>query len=271
VNHVSDVHCRLLYGQIMFGNLVTMTYGIPPGYSVSDGYIEMPCDQALWDALTEDRWHEAALHKGLSSTLNAKDAVTMVMNGNSTSTVPPECWEWSPFAISVVINIIAIHIWHITQGSYVFSGSLSSTQVDDAQKPQSLAQTEAALSRCRALITQANSDADYPWTDAETPLLFNCLALLRASYCRAFTGHSAADSMMLLKDSQEEFARSIEDFLAMPQNRGDLVARAVNRAFEGMVIPYRAGTLLIKKTAALTWGVGHALAGWEIGMLPNPH
>ncbi len=250
----------------MFGNLVTMTYGIPPGYSVvSDGYIEMPCDQSLWDALTEDQWHEAALRKGQSSSLNVKEAVSMVMNGNSTKSVPQECWEWSPFAISVVINVISIHIWHITQGSYFVGGSSSAGPVDDSQKSQTLAQTEAALSRCRALITQANSDADYPWTEAETPLLFNCLALLRVSYCRAFTGHSAADSMMLLKESQEEFTASIEDFVAMPQNRGNLVARAVSRAFEGMLIPYKAGTLLIKKTAALTWAVGHALAGWEVG------
>ncbi|KAJ9603158.1 hypothetical protein H2200_012453 [Cladophialophora chaetospira] len=259
---------RALYGQIMFGNLVTMTYGIPPGYSsISDGYIEMPCDQSLWDALTEDQWHEASLRKGQSSPLNVKDAVSLVMNGNSTTSVPQECWEWSPFAISVVINVISIHIWHITQGSYFFGKFSSPGQADESQKSQILAQTEAALSRCRALITQANSDADYPWTEAETPLLFNCLALLRVSYCRAFTGHSAADSMMLLTESQEEFSASIEDFVAMPQNRGNLVARAVSRAFEGMLIPYKAGTMLIKKTAALTWAVGHALAGWEVALL----
>ncbi|KIW22291.1 uncharacterized protein PV07_12192 [Cladophialophora immunda] len=259
---------RVLYGQIMFGNLVTMTYGIPPGYSlVSDGFIEMPCDQSLWDALTEEQWHEAATRKGQTSSLNIIEAVSMVMNGNSTKTVPQECWEWSPFAISVVINVISIHIWHITQGSYFFGDFSSPGQSNETQKSQTLAQTEAALSRCRALITQASSDADYPWTEAETPLLFNCLALLRASYCRAFTGHSAADSMMLLKESQEEFMASIEDFVALPQNRGNLVARAVGRAFEGMLIPYKAGTMLIKKTAALTWAIGHALAGWETALL----
>ncbi|KIW74395.1 hypothetical protein Z517_12335 [Fonsecaea pedrosoi CBS 271.37] len=259
---------RLLYGQIMFGNLVTMTYGIPPGYSlVSDGFIEMACDQSLWDALTEEQWHEAAMRKGQSSRLNVREAVSMVMNGNSVKTVPQECWEWSPFAISVVINVISIHIWHITQGSYFFGDLSSPGPSNETQKSQTLAQTEAALSRCRALITQASSDADYPWTEAETPLLFNCLALLRVSYCRAFTGHSAADSMVLLKESQEEFMTSIEDFIALPQNRGNLVARAVGRAFEGMLIPYKAGTLLIKKTAALTWAIGHALAGWEAALL----
>jgi hypothetical protein len=73
--------------------------------------------------------------------------------------------------------------------------------------------------------------------------------------------------MMLLKENQVEFDESIEDFIGLPQNRGDLVARAVSRAFEGMLIPCKAGTMLIKKTAALTWSIGHALAGWEISLL----
>lgn len=257
---------RLLYGHIMFGNLVTMTYGIPPGYSaVSDGYIEMPCDQSLWDASSEEEWDQAARRKGKSSTLTIGDAVSMVMYGDSVKSVPEECWLWSPFAISVVINVVSIQIWHITQGSYFFGNFSSLGQPQESQKSQILAQTEAALSRCRALITQARSDADYPWTDAETPLLFNCLALLRVSFCRAFTGIRAADSMILLKESHAELMSSIEDFVALPQDRSDLVTRAVSRAFEGMLIPYKSGTLLIKKTAALTWAVGHALAGYDAG------
>lgn len=284
---------RLLYGHIMFGNLVTMTYGIPPGYSVvSDGYIEMPCDQSLWDASTEAEWQDAAGRKGKTSPLSIRDAVSRVMYGNPMpKAVPEECWVWSPFAVSVVINVISIQIWHITQGSYFFSNfnnsgfSSSSSSAPAAspaaanakpptalenQKSQILAQTEAALSRCRALITQARSDADYAWTEAEGPLLFNCLALLRVSYCRAFTGIGATDSLILLKEGHRELMASIEDFVAMPQERGDLVARAVSRAFEGMLIPYRSGTLLIKKTAALTWAVGHALAGFDAGKQITP-
>ncbi len=32
-----------------------------------------------------------------------------------------------------------------------------------------------------------------------------------------------------------------------------------------MLIPYKMGTSLLKKTAALTWAVEHALAGWDAG------
>ncbi|EXJ77119.1 hypothetical protein A1O3_10277 [Capronia epimyces CBS 606.96] len=259
---------RLLYGHIMFGNLVTMTYGIPPGYSiVSDGYLEMPCEQCLWDASTAEKWHELAAWTGKSSSMSLRDAVSSLMCANPSKGVPDECWAWSPFAVSVVINAVSIQIWHITQGSYSlghFSGHGSSAE---AQKPQLLVQTEAALSRCRALITQVRSDADYAWSEADGPLLFNCLALLRVSYCRTFAGIGGADSMILLKESRAELVASIEDFVAMPQDRSDRVTRAVSRAFEGLLIPYKSGTLLVKKTAALTWAIGHALAGWDAALL----
>lgn len=253
-----------------------MTYGIPPGYSiVSDGYIEMPCDQSLWDASTADQWHELAICKAKSSPLSLRDAVSRVMYGNCPKTVPEECWAWSPFAVSVVVNAVSIQLWHITQGSYFFgefagrgNGNGNGNGIwnsGETQKPQTLLQAEAALSRCRALITQARTDADYAWTEAEGPLLFNCLALLRVSYCRAFTGIGAADSMMLLKESHEELMASVEDFVAVPQDRSELITRAVSRAFEGMLIPYKIGHSLLQKTAALTWAVEHALAGWDAG------
>ncbi len=263
----TDILGRLLYGHVLYGNLVTMTFGIPPGYSiVSDGYIEMPCDQSLWDAPNAEQWQALAAVKGKSSPLSLRDAVSRIMYGNTPKAVPEECWSWSPFAVNVVINAVSIQLWHIAQGSY-FLGELSGVvgKPQEAQKSQILTQAEAALSRCRALITQARTDADYAWTEAEGPLLFNCLALLRVSYCRAFTGTGGADSTILLKESHEELMASIEDFVAMPQERSELITRAVSRAFEGMLIPYKMGTSLLKKTAALTWAVEHALAGWDAG------
>jgi hypothetical protein len=257
-----------LYGHITYGNLVTMTYGIPPGYSiVSDAYIEMPCDQSLWDAATAGRWQEIKKSSPLSSPLSLRDAVSRVMYGNRPKPVPDECWTWSPHAVSVVVNAVAIQLWHITQGSFFF-GEFAG-EPPETQRSQTLVQAEGALSRCRALITSVRSDADYAWTEAEGPLLFNCLAILRVSYCRAFTGVGAADSMMLLKENRDELVASIEEFVALPQDRSELITRAVGRAFEGMLIPYKIGTSLLKKTAALTWAVEHALAGWDAGELES--
>lgn len=245
-----------------------MTYGIAPGYSVvSDGYIEMPCDQSLWDAQTAEKWAAIASVKGKSSPLSLRDAVSTLMYENLPKPVPYHCWLWSPFAVSAVINAVSIQLWHISQGSY-FLGELSSMgKPQDISKSQSLTQAEAALSRCRSLITQARTDADYAWTDAEGPLLFNCLALLRVSYCRTFAGTGSADSTILLKCTQDELLESIEDFVAAPQERSDMITRAVSRAFEGMLIPYKMGTPLIQKTAALTWAIEHALAGWDAALL----
>ncbi|KIW14344.1 hypothetical protein PV08_07126 [Exophiala spinifera] len=259
---------RLLYGHILYGNLVTMTYGIAPGYSVvSDGYIEMPCDQSLWDAQTAEQWASIASVRGKSSPLSLRDAVSTLMYENIPKPVPAHCWSWSPFAVSAVINAVSIQLWHISQGSY-FLGELSSMgKPQDALKSQNLIQAEAALTRCRSLITQARTDADYAWTDAEGPLLFNCLALLRVTYCRTFAGTGSADSTILFKSTQDDLLESIEDFVAAPQERSDMITRAVSRAFEGMLIPYKMGTPLIQKTAALTWAIEHALAGWDAALL----
>ena len=262
----TDEITRLLYGHIMLTNSLAMTYGMPPGYSiVSDGNIEMPGDQDLWDATNASQWYDLVNVKGRSSLLSVRDAVSRVMYGSSSRGVPEECWSWSPFACTVVINAVSIQIWHVTQGSYFFEDVAGTGSSREYEESQVLAQTEAALSRCRALITQARTGDEYLWTEAEGPLLFNCLALLRVTYCRAFTGTGCADRMMLLKDSREEIIASIEDFVAMPQERDEFTSRAVARAFEGMVIPSKAGILLLRKTAALTWSVEHALAGWDAG------
>jgi hypothetical protein len=266
--YLSDHVPRLLYGHIMLTNSLAMTYGMPPSYSiVSDGNIEMPGDQSLWDATNASQWYDLVNVKGRSSLLSVRDAVSTVMYGSSLRGVPEECWSWSPFACTVVINAVSIQIWHVTQGSYFFDEmtGLGQGQSHGSEESQVLVQTEAALSRCRALITQARADDDYTWTETEGPLLFNCLAILRVTYCRAFVGNGCADRMMLLKDNREDIIASLEEFVAVPQERDEFTSRAVARAFEGMVIPSKAGTLLLRKTAALTWSVEHALAGWDAG------
>ncbi|KAK5063032.1 hypothetical protein LTR84_005108 [Exophiala bonariae] len=261
---------RLLYGHIMLTNSLAMTYGMPPSYSiVSDGNIEMPGDQSLWDATNASQWYDLVNVKGRSSLLSVRDAVSTIMYGSLLRGVPEECWSWSPFACTVVINAVSIQIWHVTQGSYFFDEltSIGQGQSHGPEDSQVLTQTEAALSRCLSLITQARSGDDYTWTEAEGPLLFNCLALLRVTYCRAFTGNGHADRMMLLKDNREDIITSLEEFVAVPQERDEFTSRAVARAFEGMVIPSKAGTLLLRKTAALSWSIEHALAGWDAALL----
>jgi hypothetical protein len=73
--------------------------------------------------------------------------------------------------------------------------------------------------------------------------------------------------MMLLKDSRDDILGSLQEFVNMPQDRNDFTTRAVARAYEGMIIPARAGAPLLRKTAAFTWAVEHALAGWDAALL----
>jgi hypothetical protein len=58
----------------------------------------------------------------------------------------------------------------------------------------------------------------------------------------------------------------------MPQSRDHFTTQVISRAFEGIMIPSKIGTLLVQKTAALNWGIEHALAGWDTGkpVFPKP-
>lgn len=48
---------RLLCGHIILWNLLLVTYAVFPGLSIaSDGDIEMPGDQSMWDATNSETW-----------------------------------------------------------------------------------------------------------------------------------------------------------------------------------------------------------------------
>jgi len=44
------------------------------------------------------------------------------------------------------------------------------------------------------------------------------------------------------------------------------LTRAVSQAQKGFLTPIKAGYLLVRKTAALSWSVEHAIAGWDCAL-----
>jgi hypothetical protein len=75
------------------------------------------------------------------------------------------------------------------------------------------------------------------------------------------------DSLILLRENRGEVVDAIKDYLRMDQPRNEATTRAVARSIEGLFVPVQAGVLWTMKTAALTWWVDHALAGWDTGEL----
>ncbi|KPI35705.1 uncharacterized protein AB675_1235 [Cyphellophora attinorum] len=259
---------RLLLGTTFVNNLVTIAYGILPGFSiVHEGSIELPDSDALWNAGDENQWQHCVALVHESRPQNLKDAVAMLINGSKDEELVEVARTWSPFSTAMIMHAVSIQVWHSIDGSGLISSAHDLSAQSDTQLSSAPNKIEAALTRCRSILTQAKPETDGLWTDSDGPLLFNAFAVLRVTYGRAFTGIRLADRMLLLRDNYSDISQAISDYIAMPQERSKLVAQAIARTFEGLVLPFRSGAPLLRKTAALTWSVEHALAGWDSALL----
>jgi hypothetical protein len=258
---------RLLYAIFVLSSMISITYGVPPGiHLMQDAELEMPDEDSLWNARTEEEWQKAyAARKRPCRRSSVNEALGRLMYGKDAEDITPDSWEWSPFATTIVMHAVAVHMWSIMQATQSFSIFSSDTNDQDLLKSLFCGQIDKALTRCHMLITKARPEHENTWIESEYPLLFNCLALLRISYVKAFTSTAALNRMILLSDKASEVAITIKSFVASKQPRGELITKAVNQAFEGLLIPMKGNRLLIKKTAALSWSIEHAIAAWDCG------
>ncbi|KPI39530.1 uncharacterized protein AB675_3568 [Cyphellophora attinorum] len=100
----------------------------------------------------------------------------------------------------------------------------------------------------------------------ECPLLFNSLALLRVCYIRAFTDANSIDKNILVRHDSSDILETVRRYTERASPRSELLTRVVSRTLEAFEVPIRGGALLIQKTAALTWSIEHAIAGWDVGL-----
>jgi hypothetical protein len=123
---------------------------------------------------------------------------------------------------------------------------------------------QQSLARCHALIV-ANAQIDPGPNSERGAVIFNCQALLRIAYVRLFTSAGNVDRMMLLSQNDAELESSIISYIHTPQKRTPFLTKAVLEAMGGFSTPIKAGYLVIRKTAALSWSVEHAIAAWDCG------
>ena len=106
-------------------------------------------------------------------------------------------------------------------------------------------------------------EAAYYNNASSIPLVFNCHALLRIAYVRLFGNSAHFPKMILLASDDAEIAAAMKTYVAGPQPRNAFLTKSIAKAYEGFITPVRLGHLLIKKTAALSWSVEHAVAAWD--------
>ena len=257
---------RIFYGMIILSHMLCTAYGLGPAFSAAQvAPLEMPGDQGLWDALSESQWLLLKRTRPLSTQSSLGEAVSKLMYDRMAKEIPNSSWRWSPFATAVTMYAVATQIWHISSARSL--GILPTDHGFHAMwsGPGDMAQTEAALSRCRELLLSAKKASEGTWSDDDGPLLFNCMAVVRVAYGRACMLTATLDRFILLRETRNEVVDAINTYLSIDQPRSEAITKAVAKSIEGLFVPIQAGVLWTLKTAALTWWVDHAFAGWDTG------
>ena len=247
-------------------SLMTVAYDMTPGFSVTqDIELEMPDEERLWEATSAQKWEELVKSRNSQSLITVRDAMTYLIFAQEHSTSRTDDMSWTAFATTVILHAVNVHMWNIMQFTQSFTIFAIGKQNNSDLRACLVAQVETALARCYTLLTGDRSEREHTSDDSEGPLIFNCLALLRSAYVRVATGAGNFNRMMLLWNDPDQVASSIQSYIAGPQERNPFLTTAVNKAYGGLLTPIKAGYLLVRKTAALSWSVEHAIAAWDCG------
>lgn len=250
--------------------MTSLAYDVPPLFSITqDLDIELLDEEKLWEAHTREEWIALQKQRSHSPNLTVRTAFTHLVLGKehhtSLTMAPP--LRWTAFSTSMIMHAVNVYMWHLMQSSQSFGAFAVEDTTALALKTAMVSQTEATLARCYALLTADRPERERTSDDPEGPLLFNCLALLRSAHIRVFTGADNFNRMTLLTGSVQEVSASVEAFISgNALERGPLMTRAVDKAYGAFLTPIKAGYLLVRKTAALTWSLEHPIAGWDCAL-----
>lgn len=244
--------------------MLVVTFDTTPFLSVTqDLDLDVPEPEQSWKASDPQQWELVSYSRRNIKLPTIRDVLCHLMfNEPSYNAVVHDRNSWSGFATTVTMHAVNIHMWHVLQATQPYTGF--STQ--NAALGQSMAVTiDEALARCYSFLTTYRAEKDLSPDSDDGPEIFNCQALLRSAYVRISTGAGGFDKVMLLSDNEDEITSRIRIFIQAPQGRNPFLTKAIGKAYMGLLVPITAGHLLVKKTAALTWSVEHAIAGWDCG------
>jgi hypothetical protein len=252
-------------------SMASLAYDIPPMFSITqDLDIELLDEEKLWEATNREDWTALQEQRGYSPKFTVRNAFTHLTLGkeNRLPHATASSMRWTAFSTSMIMHAMNIYMWNLMQCSQSFGAFAVEDSTALALETAMISQIEATLARCYALLTADRPERERTSDDPEGPLLFNCLALLRSAHIRVFTGADNFNRMVLLTGSAREVAASVESFISGDAlERGPLMTRAVDKAYGAFLTPLKAGYLLVRKTAALTWSLEHPIAGWDCALL----
>jgi hypothetical protein len=264
--HITD-RARLLCGIFVLSSLLTVTYDTSPFVSITqDLNIPLPEPEPRWEAKSAQEWAEVPYDPDTAETFTIREVMVHLFFNNVTGTsrVSTENRSiWSGFATTVVMHAVIVQMWNTMQCTQAFTNF----PIENFPIGQHMVnEVEQALARCYSLVNKYQSEISESADPSQRPQMFTCQALLRSAYVRIFTGAGSFDRMMLLNENEGQVINSIQAFVQVPQRRNHFLTKAVQKAYDGLLMPITAGYLLVRKTAALSWSVEHAIAAWDCGM-----
>lgn len=96
-----------------------------------------------------------------------------------------------------------------------------------------------------------------------SPLLFSHAGLLRLHHIRELLPSHTPSVALDPVTGNVPLSPLLQNLLHIPTERGTAATRAAETAVEVVECVVRAGVGMVKKTAAMRWGIEHVLVGWE--------
>ncbi|KAJ5986622.1 hypothetical protein N7451_010987 [Penicillium sp. IBT 35674x] len=258
---------RVLYAILRISNILNLTYGVPPITSVVQEYdIDMPDADELWHAPAEIDWTLAIQQRPQNKLPSLRSAVSQLLYGEA----PPTVYgldQWSPYAVSIVMHAVSIHTWNLMQSTETLTGVSLNLHGAEAIRSLLTSNIEIGLARCYLMISKARTTNELTWNEAEGPLLFNSLSILRGIHVRVLTGICGVDRMVLLSDVEEDVTMAVTDYVTSSSTRDRASVKSVHSLFDNIMTILKLDANILRKTAAFNWSVEHALVGVDCDLL----
>ncbi|QKX53822.1 uncharacterized protein TRUGW13939_00902 [Talaromyces rugulosus] len=260
---------RTLCAMFIFSNLMLTTFNMTPGFVIDrDLIIEMPDHEELWAAESEDTWTtlRQTLINNPQHTIHS--ILECMIQPPATEQITRESYRMSGFTALVVMHAVNVYLWHLNQLAQSVSRFSVGIWPHENLRGALLHAATSMLERCEAAL-QAGRGKDYgpAWGEPEYLPIFNCEAFLRVAYSRLLPPSHAFNRLALLTDDRGVVTRAVKTYTNERLERNIFVTKAARKAYEGFLAPVMIGGLLVSKTAAFSWSVEQAVAGWDSALL----
>lgn len=265
---------RALCGINIVTHLVVVAYDATPGFvNPEDFDFEMPDQEKVWNARSAEEWRHMLGTRVTEGHRTMKQILVDIIAGDQKE--PPEfqmTYKLTGFGALVLAHAVCIYMWTSLQFTQAFGLYGATTLVGTSSLRSTVASAaNATLARCHKSLTQEDDlggeKEDQPsWDHPDGPLIFNSQAVLRIAYTRLFMPANPFRRIVLINGTEEDIDEATEAYVASLQERNTLYTKAAAKVCEGFLTPVQIGHLLVRKTAALSWSIEHAVVGWDSGM-----